>query len=130
MKFRKYAGLLGALLALSPATAKDLRSDVLVDPGSFRETDQTMRKSGVTVSAAQLIPIRVGSNKASVYTLIGPPHFREIRERSWDYIIFLVTGPEDPIRCRLRISFENKNGDTKIDHLTWNSRECALGANG
>jgi outer membrane protein assembly factor BamE (lipoprotein component of BamABCDE complex) len=123
--------LLGALSwAPTAATAQEpghTGASVIVDPAAFTETAHSLRKRGATVTPAQVRGVVPGSDKDSVYTLIGPPHFGEGITRRWNYVLFLTDGASPRLRCRFQLEFK-KPGDgynVVVDRITWGSQQCA-----
>lgn len=117
--------LIGALGSM-PARAETPGPGVFVNPSAFEENAQALRKKGVTVGVAQVRPIVPGTDKDSIYTLIGPPHFGEGITRRWNYVLFLTDATGSPMRCRFQIEFKrSEDGNLIVDRLTWGSQECA-----
>lgn len=122
------AVMLGIALPAAAAIAPD--GGIVVNPDAFPETPRTLRKKGVTVGPAQLAPLRIGIDKDSLYTLIGPPHFGEGITRRWNYVIFVSRPSEPLLRCRLQIDFGNRRDGYNVlaERLTWSSDECLRAA--
>lgn len=129
---KKLVTIAGMVCALTSAAAfADERGavipDVSVDASIFEETPRTLRKPGITVAPEQLRAIVAGTNKDSLYALIGPPHFGEGITRRWNYVIMLTDGTADRLRCRLQIDFARPEGGGPLfaDRVTWSSQQCA-----
>lgn len=134
MKTLVYAAMLAGGMTMAPAqaSAQEAGTDarVTVDASAFTETKRTMRKKGVTVGPAQLMPIRPGVDKDTIYNLIGPPHFGEGITRRWNFVIFIAGKQPEPMRCRLRVDFgKPRDGyNVVVKHMTWSSEECMAAA--
>ena len=117
----------GLAAAASPAASGTLPAGVSVDATSLAETARSQKKRGITLLPAQTVPVRQGVNKDNIYALMGPPHFGEGITRRWNYVINLVDGDREPVRCRLQIDFRKPEGsyNVVVDRLTWSSEECA-----
>ncbi|PZT85103.1 MAG: cell envelope protein SmpA [Citromicrobium sp.] len=135
MKTLTAIALLAGAAFMAPAygqhSASTEAGGVVVDADAFTENNRTLRKKGVTVGSAQLMPIRPGVDKDTIYNLIGPPHFNEGITRRWNFVIFIAGEAPEPLRCRLRIDFgDPRDGyNVVVRQMTWSSEECLAAAN-
>lgn len=102
---------------------------VKVDPGAFRPVPGEHKRRGVTVDPASVRLITPGTDKFSIYNLIGPPHFGEGVMRKWNYVLVFPASPggTERVRCRLEIRFEKPRGryHVIVSEVVWQEQSCA-----
>ncbi len=79
---------------------------------------------GILASRENLRKIGRGVSKDDLYSLIGRPHFREMRgAREWDYVLKFRDAPGAPVRvCQYKVIFDK---DMTGQGFHWKPGNCA-----
>ena len=118
-----------ALSTKAAAQEPEAAPYVKVDPGAFRAVPGEHKRHGVTVDPASVRLITPGTDKFSIYNLIGPPHFGEGIMRKWNYVLVFPASSEsaERLRCRMEIRFERPRGryHVIVSEVVWQEQSCA-----
>jgi hypothetical protein len=119
----------GSMLSTAAAQEPEAAPYVTVDPGAFRPVPGEHNRRGVTVDPVSVRLITPGTDKFSIYNLIGPPHFGEGVMRTWNYVLVFPASPgsTERLRCRMEIRFEKPRGryHVIVSEVVWQEQSCA-----
>lgn len=118
--------LLSAILAslATSAIAMPINSGNVDETIVFPDTKTSYLKQAQNVNQAELLKLTADSDKNSVRSVLGNPHFKEFATTNWNYWLGVQDIQTNKFaECQLQVHFGDK--DNPNTNYYWNDGECS-----
>ena len=112
------------LTGCTSTVSKNVRADGSVGELVWPTQKDSWRKEPLRLPSPTIAAVKVGLDRANVFTLLDVPHFSEIRgAREWNYILQRPEyTPENRAICHLKLIYGD---DNRVAAKYWLPEDCA-----
>lgn len=112
------------LTGCTSTVSKNVRADGSVGELVWPTQKDSWRKEPLRLPSPTIAAVKIGLERANVFTLLDVPHFSEIRgAREWNYILQRPEyTPENRAVCHLKLIYGD---DNRVAAKYWLPEDCA-----